>query len=268
MSAPVSSAEEARLGSLDRVLDAQEPNSTLAGELFAVVDAVEAQPGLRRGLTDPGLSVDQRKGLARQLLTGKVSDQAVRLVEETAALRWGGGRSFAAALERLGVRAELRAAQAAGQLDDTEDELFRFARTVSGDPGLVETLGNRSLPAARRETLVTRLLDGRVNEATLVLARRAVGSRSGNYGNTIEDYLGQAAALRNRGIATVHVAQPLSSEQHERLRAALSRQVGREVDLQVIVDPQVLGGVRVQLGDEVIEGTVAGKLDQARRRLG
>lgn len=267
MSAPVSSAEEARLGSLDRVLDAQEPNSTLAGELFAVVDAVEAQPGLRRGLTDPGLSVDQRKGLARQLLTGKVSEQAVRLVEEAAALRWAGGRSFAAAVERMGVRAELRAAQSAGQIDDVEDELFRFARTVSGDPGLVELLGNRSLPVDRRATVVTRLLDGRVHEATMVLARRAVGARDGNYAKTVESYLSQAAALRNRGVALVHVARPLTDEQQERLRAALSRQVGREVDLQVIVDPTVLGGVRVQLGDEVIEGTVAGKLDRARRQL-
>lgn len=268
MSRPVSSAEEARLGSLDRVLDAQEPNSTLAGELFAVVDAVEAQPALRRGLTDPGLQVDQRKGLARQVLTGKVSETAIRLVEEAAALRWGGGRSFAAALERMGVRAELRAAQVAGQLDEVEDELFRFARTVAGDGGLAELLGNRSLPAANRETVVVQLLSGRANEATMVLARRAVGSRGGNFVNTTEGYLVQAAALRNRGIATVRVARALDGEQHERLRAALSRQVGREVDLQVIVDPEVLGGVRVELGDEVIEGTVAGKLTEARRRLG
>ncbi|NNG18925.1 F0F1 ATP synthase subunit delta [Naumannella sp. ID2617S] len=268
MTRTVSSAEEARLGSVDRVLDNQEPNSTLAGELFAVVDAVEAQPSLRRGFTDPGMPSDQRKGLVWQLLNGKVSGAAVHVTEETAALRWGGGRSFTAALERQGVRAELRAAQAAGKLDEVEDELFRFSRTVSGEPALAEALGDRGVPLQNREQLVTQLLDGRAHEATVVLARRAVGARDRNFVNTVEGYLSLASALRNRGIATVRVARELTSEQYERLRVALSRQVGREVDLHVVVDPEVIGGVRVELGDEVIEGTVAGRLAEARRRLG
>ncbi|WP_425308798.1 F0F1 ATP synthase subunit delta [Ammonicoccus fulvus] len=262
-----SAAEESRLNSLDRVLDEQEPNSTLAGELFAVVDAIEGQPALRRSLTDPGMPGEQRQALATRLFDGKVSPAAVSVVAEAAALRWGGGRALASAVERQGVRAELRAAQANGQLDNVEDELFRFSRTVAGDRGLSEALRDRSSGLPARTELVTKLLNGRAYEATTILARRAVAARQGTYDATVESYLALAAQLRERGLATVRVARPLSADQHERLRAALSRQVGREVAMHVIVDPEVVGGVRVELGDEVIEGTVSSRLNEARRQI-
>lgn len=262
-----SAAEESRLSALDRVLDEQQPTATLAGELFAVVDAILGQPALRRGLADPGLSEEQRKSLARQLLTGQISGAAVYVVEQAASLRWRGGRSLAAAIERQGVRAELRAAQQNGQLDNVEDELFRFGRTVAADGNLSEALRDRRNDLIARRELVARLLAGKAQPATSVLAQRAVGDRHRGYVDTVESYLGLAADLRSRGLATVRVARPLSGEQHDRLRAALSRQVGREVAMHVIVDPEVLGGVRVELGDEVIEGTVAGRLDDARQQL-
>lgn len=262
-----SAAEESRLGALDRVLDEQQPAATLAGELFAVVDAVQEQPALRRSLTDPGLTEDQRKSLVRQLFGNRVSPAAATVVEQAVGMRWGGGRSFLTAVERQGVRAELRAAQQAGQLDNLEEELFRFARTVAADAGLSEALRDRRTDVAARRSLVQNLLTGKVQQATLVLAQRAVAGRQGSFDDTVEHYLELAADLRHRGLATVRVAQPLTPAQHERLRAALSRQVGREIAMHVIVDPEVLGGVRVELGDEVIEGTVAGRLDDATRRL-
>ncbi|GAB3704142.1 F0F1 ATP synthase subunit delta [Mariniluteicoccus flavus] len=260
-----SAANESRLGVLDRVLDSQEPHSTLAGELFAVVDAMDAQPVLRRSLTDPGMPADQRKGLVYQLLNGKVSGSAVYIVEEAAAQRWMGGRSLADALERQGVRAELRAAMAEGKLDEVTDELFRFERTIAAESELRAALANRTFPVEGRVELVTRLLDGRAHEATVVLARRAVSARERTVADTLEGYLKLASDMRNRGVATVRVARPLDHDQHERLRQALSRQVGRDLDMHVIVDPRVLGGVRVELGDEVIEGTVEGRLETARR---
>lgn len=262
-----SAAEESRLGALDRVLDEQQPTSTLAGELFSVVDAIEGQPTLRRGLTDPGLPEEQRRALARRLLEGRISPAAVQVAEQATGMRWAGGKSLAAAIERQGVRAELRAAQQNGQLDNVEEELFRFARTVVADRGLSAALRDRRATLEARRDLVTTLLDGRAYEATVVLARRAVAGQHGAFDQTVDSYLDLAADLRRRGLATVRVARPLSPEQHDRLRAALSRQVGREVAMHVIVDPEVLGGVRVEMGDEVIEGTVAGRLDEARRRI-
>ena len=102
----------------------------------------------------------------------------------------------------------------------------------------------------------------------MALARRAVRARERTFAHTIEGFVTLAAAQKNRVVATVRVAQPLTAEQRERLQTSLSRQVGREVAVQEVIDPDVLGGVRVELGDEVIEGTVAGRLEQARRLFG
>ena len=102
----------------------------------------------------------------------------------------------------------------------------------------------------------------------MALARRAVVARERTFAHTIEGYVDLAAEQKNRVVATVRVARPLDADQRRRLQAALARQVGREVVLQEVIDPDVLGGVRVELGDEVIEGTVAGRLDEARRLFG
>ena len=111
------------------------------------------------------------------------------------------------------------------------------------------------------------LLSGKVLPSVARLAKRAVAARQRTFDLTVEGYLKAAAELRERAVATVTVAQPLAPEQEERLRAALSRQVGREVNVRVVIDPTVVGGVRVSLGDEVIEGTVAGRLTDAQRKL-
>jgi F-type H+-transporting ATPase subunit delta len=95
-----------------------------------------------------------------------------------------------------------------------------------------------------------------------------VAARERTFGHSIEGYVTLAAAQKNRALATVRVAKPLSSDQRNRLRAALSKQIGREVAIQEIIDPEVLGGVRVEIGDEVFEGTVSDRLEGARRLFG
>ncbi len=242
--------------------------TNLAGDLFAVVDALDSSVGLRRAMTDPSTSEQGRRQLVHDLLDGKASRPAVRLVAEAAALRWTSGRALAVALERQAVRAQLINSEGAAELENTEDELFRFARVVEANPELRNTLGDRSVALSRRRELVGELLAGRATEATVVLAKRAVGARERTFAHTIEGFVTLAAEQRNRVVATVRVAQPLTGEQRDQLRTSLSRQLGREVAVQEVVDPDVLGGVRVELGDEVIEGTVAGRLEQARRLFG
>jgi F-type H+-transporting ATPase subunit delta len=170
-----------------------------------------------------------------------------------------------AALERQAIRAELAKADAAEQLEETEDELFRFARLVASDPGLRDAVSDRTVDRAHRQELVSRLLEGKVSSSTVALARRAVLARERTFDHTLEQYVNLAAEQKNRLVATVRVARPLTDEQLERMRSALTRQAGRPVTVQVVIDDQVLGGVRVELGDEVIEGTVAAKLEEARR---
>ena len=286
------SGAETRLRALDSVLDEALARSTadrglvgkivgavqgapsasdiesLPNDLFAVVDALDSSVTLRRALTDPSTSEQARQQLVHNLLDGKVSKTAVNLVAEGAAMRWAGGRVFAAAVERQAVRAQLMAADNEGNLENTEDELFRFARLVEASPDLRNALGDRAVPVANRHELVEELLAGRATAATVALAKRAVAARERTFAHTIEGFVTLAAAQKNRVVATVRVARPLAPEQRDRLRQSLSQQVGREVTVQEIIDPGVLGGVRVELGDEVIEGTVADRLEQARRLFG
>jgi F-type H+-transporting ATPase subunit delta len=285
----MSNSSDARLSALDRVLDEVQAGATadrgvigkitdvvrrgpsdsdlagLGAELFAVVDALDSSPTLRRALTDPGTPEPNRQRLAHAVLDDKVSKTAADLVAEAAAMRWAGGRTFAAALERQAVRATLMAAENADQLENTEDELFRFARLVEGNPSLRNALADRSVPLAHRQELVSSLLTGKASDATIRLAKRAVGARERTFGQTIEGYVTLAAAHRNRIVATVRIAKPLTDDQRERLRGTLRSQFGRDVVIQEVIDEEVLGGVRVELGDEVIEGTVAGRLQDAER---
>jgi F-type H+-transporting ATPase subunit delta len=286
------SAAETRLSALDSVLDDVYERSTagrgvvgkivgavqgapstsdmesLSRDLFTVVDALDSSVTLRRALTDPTTSERGRQRLVHSLLDGKVSSTAVDIVAEAAVMRWAGGRSFTAALERQAVRAQLMAADSAGNLENTEDELFRFARLVEANPDVRSALGDRAVPVSRRQELIEQLLAGRATAATIALAKRAVAARERTFAHTIEGFVTLAAAQKNRVVATVRVAAPLTPKQRDRLRKSLSQQVGREVAVQEIIDPDVLGGVRVELGDEVIEGTVADRLEQARRLFG
>src|SRR5215211_921648 len=261
-------ATDARVSSLDRMLDDSQVGDTFASEMFAVVDALEASPTLRRAVTDPGTPESARRALVHGLLDGKVDKSVVDLVAEAATLRWAGGRTFAAALERQAVRGQLIVADRGRELDDTEDQLFRFARLVESNPELRNLLADRGIELGKRQELVEGLLRGRGTDATIVLAKRAVLARERTFGHTIEGYVTLAAAQKNRALATVRVAKPLSSEQRNRLRAALNKQIGREVAIQEVVDPDILGGMRVEIGDDVFEGTVADRLEAARRLFG
>jgi F-type H+-transporting ATPase subunit delta len=264
----MSTTADARLSSLDRMLDDSQVSDRFATDMFAVDDALESSATLRRAVTDPGTPEGARRALVHGLLDGKVDGAVVDLVAEAATLRWAGGRTFAAALERQAVRAQLITADRRSELEDTEDQLFRFARLVESSPDLRNVLGDRAIDLSRRQELVEGLLRGRATDSTIVLAKRAVLARERTFGNTIEGYITLAAAQKNRAVATVRVAKPLSSDQRNRLQAALSQKIGREVTIQEVIDPDILGGVRVELGDEVFEGTVADRLGSARRLFG
>ncbi len=263
----MSASAEARLNALDRVLDSQTSSEALATELFSVVDTLAAQPSLRRALTDPSTPEEARASLVGALFGGKVSQEAVRVLTEAAQLRWPTVGGLASSVERQAVRAAFSVAQIEGNLDEVEEQLFRLGRIVDADSGLRATIGDRQIPLSARQQLLSDVISGKVLPVVELLARRAVAARKRTFDLTVEEYLTVASQLRQRAIAVVEVAQQLSTEQQQRIAAALSKQVGRDVSVHVVLNPTVLGGVRVSLGDEIIEGTVAGRLEDAQRKL-
>jgi len=238
----------------------------LGVELFSLSRVLDDEPTLRRVLTDPTVEADRRVGLAEQLLSDYHQD-TVTVVSDAVRQRWSQPRDLADGLEQGGITAFLAAAQAEGELDELEDGLFRFARIIEGDPELRDALNDRSAPVEARQRLVESLLDDRVGAATVQLARQAAAGRHRSVVSSLADMQRLAAARRQRLVAVVRVARPLSDELRDRLAAALTTRFGHELQLNVIVDPDVLGGVRVTVGDEVVDGTVATKLAEARRRL-
>lgn len=250
---------------LDGVLDTQHHHPHLADELFSIADVLGSDPAVRRAATDPAAPTEARQQLVSNLFEGKVSGEALYVAREATGLRWPTARALVSGLERQAIRSALGHAQASGDLDRVEDELFRLDRTVAGNPQLREALADDRQPVERRQDLVSSLLDSKASPTTVQLARRAVRARERTFANTVQGYITLAAAQRNRAMATVRVARALTPEQTDRLQNVLNKQLGRPVTMHVIVDESVLGGVRVEVGDEVIDGTVSGRLSEARR---
>jgi F-type H+-transporting ATPase subunit delta len=259
---------ESQAGLLDQVEQAIGGGADLqrlGDDLFGVVSALDSASQLRRALTDPAASADQKAEITRQLLESKVGTLSLSVALAAVGRRWSQPRDLGDALERAGVEALVGDAERRGQLDDTEDELFRFGRLVDRDPALRDALTNRLAPTSAKRTLVRGLLEGKVTDATLHLAAQAAAGRYRSFSVALAEFGKVAAARRERLVATARVARPIDESTRQRLADAISRNYGREIHLNVIVDPNVLGGVRVDIGDEVIDGTVAIRLQDARR---
>ena len=168
-------------------------------------------------------------------------------------------------LEHLGVLATVRSA--GGEGGRISDELFEVRRMVDGSSDLRSALSDPARSATDKRSLLHQLLDGKVQPATLLLVGQAVSGSHGSVDRGLEAFQHIAAEAQDEKIATVHAARELTDQELERLRQALSQQYSTSVHLQVVLDPEVVGGLRVEIGDDVIDGTVASKLDDAQRKL-
>ncbi len=240
--------------------------ATVGDELFAVVHVLDQEPGLRRALADYTSAREARTGLVRDLFGDRVSAATLDVVSGLAGARWSVPRDLADAAEELGVLATAAAAGGAGNLDDVEDELFRFGRIASGEPELLAALADQRMPDDQKRTLLDRLLSGKVAAASLRLITQAVTNPRGrSLEGNLADYGRLVADWRQRLIAVVRVATELSQRQRQQLTRALSAIYGHGIQLNVIIDPRVVGGMSVQIGDELIDGTLSSRLAELRR---
>jgi F-type H+-transporting ATPase subunit delta len=249
------------------VLDGEVDRARLAEDLFGISDALDGTVALRRAVADPSREGEPKAALVERLFAGKVGPEALVVAKAAARQRWSEEHDLTDTLESLAVGALVASAERAGRADQVEDELFRFERIVAGNPQLRDTLTDRRSDPRAKERLVSELLDGRASGETVRLVRQAVRvPRGRRFDRVLGDYLAVAARRREQLSATVTSAIALDEGQRQRLATALSRYYGgKEVHLNTIVDPTVIGGIRVQIGDDVVDGTILRRLDAAKR---
>jgi len=240
----------------------------LGDEMFAVAGLLDSEPALRRMLSDPARQARAKTGLLEALLRGRVAAATVELASALVSGRWSEPADLADAAEQLAVLAIVEDADRQGSLDDLEDELFRFGRVVNAEPELRSALSSPFFPAERKQELLDALLGGKVTQPTMrLVTQAAVRARGRTLDVSLEEFARLAAERRERLVAEVHVTVALTGEQRRRLASALAAAYGRDVHLNIVLDPQVIGGMSVQISGEIIDGTVAARLAGLRRRL-
>jgi F-type H+-transporting ATPase subunit delta len=250
-----------------KLLDASDFGA-VGDELFAVVGLFTREAGLRRALADASADPERRTDLVHRLFDGKLSDETVELLVAVVSSRWSNPRELVDGIESLARTALLVSAERAGKLDTVEDELFRLGRIVAANGELERLLSDAAAPIDHKLSLLRSLLDGKVEEITAKLAEALVSYPRGRRAvEGLEELADLAAKRRERSVAHVTSVVALTEQQQDRLAATLQRIYSRPIALHVEVDPGLLGGLVVKVGDEVIDGSAAGRIDALRRRL-
>jgi F-type H+-transporting ATPase subunit delta len=240
----------------------------LGDELFAVTRLLVEQRSLRRPLSDPSAPEAARTGLLERLLGEQVAAPTLDTAKGLVASRWSQPADLVAAFEAIARQALLAVAEKNRKLDDVEDELFRFGRVLDREPRLAALLADTTTPAERRIGLLDQLIGGKVSPVTAALLHHTVRLPRDRHLDVVCEELAElAAARRDRSVARVTTSVALTPEQEQKLTETLTRLYGREISLQVELDASLLGGLVVQVGGEVIDGSVASKLAAARRAL-
>jgi F-type H+-transporting ATPase subunit delta len=268
--------------------------SSVAEELTQVDETMAANRDLRAAMTDTSVTGAARRDVLGAVLSGKVSAPVVRLAgnaayvshaqDVPAAVSYLAQRSrdaaraegyvepplsFAGARERVGGFASAVFENVeTSQLETIEDELFRFARTVESSPELRRAMTDRDLPVERRQSVVEALFGSKASVPTISLLKYVVaGGRARDIVGTTDWLVDLAAKARGWRVAKVRTAQPLAEEQADRLRSSLTRVSGNPVELQVTEDASLLGGVRIEVGDLLVDASARGRLEQLREHL-
>jgi F-type H+-transporting ATPase subunit delta len=258
-------------------LEAKLPTASLqlAKELFGILEMVDSSAGLRRALTDPSRSGDEKSALVRQLVGGKVSADAAEIASGLASSRWASARDIGDALETLAATvvisvAENKSAVSASGitgLEELENELFSFNQAVASSHEVQRALSEPQASGAAKATLAEKLVPGVSEEAKVLITQAVTQPRGIKPTRLVQRFAELAAKRQQRWIATVSVTRPLTQTQLARLQAGLNAMYGRELKVNINVDPALIGGIRVQIGDEVLDASVLTRLGQLQRQL-
>ncbi|MCW1805906.1 F0F1 ATP synthase subunit delta [Brachybacterium squillarum] len=241
---------------------------TIAADLFGIADAIDSSNQLVRTLSDGGRPAEVKESVVRSLFEGKVGPVALELALEVVRRRWSEQEDVLDALEQLGVEALLEQASREDALGAVEEELFQVSRLIEDSSELSGALDDARGTPGRREGIIARLLEGRAHPLTVALAARGVERRSDlKPARRLLAFAEIASARRRRLLAVVASARPLAPEQLSRLGSILAGIYGREVQINTELDEDVVGGLRIEVGDDLYDATVLARLAQARTRL-
>ncbi|GAA1481880.1 F0F1 ATP synthase subunit B/delta [Gordonia sinesedis] len=267
-----SSRDAARAVSAD--FDAEAANldgaalTTAADDLTDVLVFLADNPVLRKRITEDDENPEGKKRLVHTLFDGKVSPLTVSILATAAAQRWSSTTDFVTALRRQDALIVLTAAERDGVIEQVEDELFRVSRVLEANPMLASLLSDYTHPADKRVELLRKLVGDQVGPYTWTLLAQTIRLLNGQQADTAFDNLAELAAAR-RGEVVAHVtsAVPLTDAQRARLAEVLGRIYRRNISVQTEIDPEIIGGLRIAVGDEVIEADVATRLAKAAQDL-
>ena len=241
--------------------------ATTGSELFAAVAVLDDQRSLRVALADVSVPGSARAELSERVFGGKVSAATLAVLTTAVAQDWSRTADLVGTLVLLGQEALLASAADSGRLDAVEDELFRLGRIIADNPDLEQALSDRSKPADAKSELIGRLLTGKAEPITQTLAEQVVTRQRTGVGAAFDELSDLAAARRDQIVAHVRAAVAVQPQQRERLANSLQRIYGKPVTVHVEVDPSLLSGLVVRVGDDVIDGSATGRLERLRRTL-
>jgi len=239
-----------------------------AQQLFAFADALIANPALLAFCTDQASTPAMKRKMLDRLLEGKVDLPLVAEIAELLEARWRTPQDLTTAVECLGVYCAISSINHDHRSHKVEGELFQLATAMKSAPDASNFLSNHTEPLASRIQLVNSLLAGKADPATLLLAQRATTNPlAGRFRATLNDVLSKIATSRDLVVAKVFSPIELSDHQTKRLQQLLTKKYGREVEINVSVDPAVIGGLRVEVGDRVLDDTYRARLYDAERHF-
>jgi len=239
-----------------------------SADLFTALTVLSSSVGLRRALTDNSRDAASKAELISNLFGKNVTEAAKTLFSQAASLRWSNPAEIADAIENLAVESASAAADKSGELEKLENQLFDFARVLIANPEFRQALNTASDTDASKVSLLESVVNSKYSSHTINLLKRVVVLRRGrSIDATLATYSHYVSNSRNRLVAHVKTAIALTDSQTSSLIAALTKQMGREVHVNIEIDPKVLGGISIRYADDVIDGTVVNRLAEASRAL-
>ena len=239
-----------------------------AADLFTVLTVLSSSVGVRRALTDNSRDASSKAELISNLFGKNIGAPAQALIASAASLRWSSPAELADAIEQLAVEAEASAAEKNNELEKLEDQLFDFTRVLIANPDLRQALNTSADSDAGKVALLEAVVKSKYANSTINLLRRVVVLRRGrSIDSTLTTYSHYVSTRKDRLVAHIKSAIALSDAQRSKLVAALTKQMGKEVHVNIEIDPKVLGGISIRYADDVIDGTVFNRLAEAGRAL-